>query len=259
MRALLTLFFLLPLPLSLNAQTVPTLAWTFLRSQPRASEHFTQGLVYAESQLFESTGKYEHSAVFAYHATTLQETHRRPLANNVFGEGLTYLHGKLYQASWRSHVIFVYDTQLRLLKTLPLRGEGWGLTTNGSALILSDGSNQLHFLDPDTGALQRTLTVNDHSDTLWSQLNELEWVDGHILANIWHSNNVLLIDSNDGRVKGRYDFSRLSETISQQMQHRTPEDVLNGMAWRTSDRTLLVTGKNWPLWFFVQLTMPESH
>ncbi len=251
-----TVFFLLfiaLLPCKVFAQSTPSLSWSLLRTIPRESQHFTQGLVYADQQLFESTGRYGQSVVIAYDATTFTEQRRKKLSADIFGEGLTFLHGRLYQLSWKSQQLFVYNAALQLLQTLPIQGEGWGLTTDGSSLIMSNGSNTLQFLDPQTGKIQHALPVSD-TEKIWTQINELEWIDGYILANIWISNTVLLIDAKTGRVAGNYDFSMLDNAV----KNKSADDVLNGLAWNPSTQTLLVTGKNWPLWFEVHINLPRK-
>lgn len=252
------IFFLLLavlLPDNTQAQSPETFSWSLLRTIPREPAHFTQGLVYSDKQLFESTGRYGQSAIIAYDATTFREQKRQTLPADIFGEGLTFLHGKLYQLSWTSRKMFVYNTALQALQTLPIAGEGWGLTTNGQSLILSNGSNSLQFLDPATGTVQRTLPVSD-GNILWTAINELEWIDGYILANIWHSNTVLLINGQNGKVTGQYDFSILSATATKLMKQQEPDDVLNGLAWNADTKNLLVTGKNWPVWFEVRIKLP---
>lgn len=232
----------------------PVLSWQLLNSTTRAPDHFTQGLVYADQQLFESTGHYGQSRLIAYNAQTLDMQKQVFLRADVFGEGLTYLNGKLYQASWKSREIFVYDTALTSLQTLKINSDSWGLTTDGHSLIMSDGSDTLRFLDPATGKTLRTMTVTDNAGWHWKGINELEWINGKILANVWHRNIVLVIDGNSGLVTGQYDLENLSENISQHMPTRTPEQVLNGMAWNARSKTLLVTGKDWPMWFEISLS-----
>jgi glutaminyl-peptide cyclotransferase len=252
-NALLFLLLLALLPTSTPTLAAEKLSWSLLTITPREENHFTQGLVYAKQQLFESTGRYGQSAVFAYDATKLTQQKKYALPADIFGEGLTFLHGKLYQVSWQAKKMFVYNTELQLLQTLPIQGEGWGLTTDGTSLILSNGSNTLQFLEPRTGKTQRTLAIRDPK-TSWKNINELEWINGYILANVWLSNTVLLIDGNTGVVAGYYDFSALSAMI----KNKGAEDVLNGLAWNATTKTLLVTGKNWPLWFSVKIQLLEK-
>ncbi len=232
----------------------PLLSWHLLNSTARAPDHFTQGLVYADQQLFESTGHYGQSRLIAYNAKTLDMQKQIFLRDNVFGEGLTYLNGKLYQASWKSHEIFVYDTALNSMRTLKINNDSWGLTTDGTSLIMSNGSDTLYFLDPATGKTLRTIVVADNTGLHWKDINELEWINGNILANVWHSNTVLVIDSNSGRITGQYNFEKLSQDVLQRMPARNSEQVLNGLAWNPQTQTLLVTGKDWPLWFEISLS-----
>lgn len=252
-RQLLLAWCLLLAPL-VRAE-VPTLSWQLLRTVPRPPNHFTQGLVYAGPQLFESTGHYGQSRLIAYDAITLQMQQQVFLSADVFAEGLTALDGKLYQSSWTSHRIFVYDLRLQALPPLSIPGESWGLTTDGRSLIMSDGSPTLQFLDPATAQVQRAVTVIDDAGLPQRYLNELEWLDGDILANVWHRDTVLRIDSQTGRVKSRYDFGALAAVLKPHMPVRDSEQVLNGLAWNSRTRTLLVTGKDWPVWFELQLTL----
>ncbi len=233
----------------------PVLPWKLLNSTARAPDHFTQGLVYADQQLFESTGHYGQSRLIAYNANTLKMQKQVFLRANVFGEGLTYLNGKLYQASWKSREIFVYDTALNPLQTLKIDSDSWGLTTDGRSLIMSDGSDTLRFLDPATGKTLRKISVIDNATRNWKDINELEWIDGNILTNVWHSNTVLVIDGNTGRITGQYNFEKLSQYVSQHMPARDSEQVLNGLAWNPERQTLLVTGKDWPLWFELKIQL----
>lgn len=251
--ALFSLLLFTLITTSAPTHAAEQLSWSLVQTTPRALNHFTQGLVYTNQQLFESTGRYGQSAVIAYDTATLTQQKKYALPADIFGEGLTLLHGKLYQVSWQAQKMFVYDTTLQLLQTLPIQGEGWGLTTDGTALILSNGSNTLQFLEPRTGKTQRTLAIRDPK-TSWKNINELEWINGYILANVWLSNIVLLIDGNTGAVAGYYDFSALSAMI----KNKGTEDVLNGLAWNAATHTLLVTGKNWPLWFSVKIQLPEK-
>ncbi len=232
---------------------VPTLHWQLLHSTPRLPEHFTEGLVYAGSQLFESTGRYGQSRLIAYDAVSLQMQQQVFLPSDIFAEGLTVLNGKLYQSSWKSREIFVYDLQMKRLQTLHITGDSWGLTTDGKLLIMSDGSNTLQFLDPGDGHLLRTLTVSDDSNVALHDINELEWLDGDILANVWHRDTVLRIDSKTGRVKGQYNLEKLAPELRKSMPTRNGEQVLNGLAWNPHTQALLVTGKDWPVWFAIRL------
>jgi glutamine cyclotransferase len=247
---LLALFFLA----SSNAD-IPTLSWELLRAIPREPGHFTQGLAYGNSQLFESTGHYGKSRLITYDAKTLTKQKEFFLRKDVFGEGLTFLNNKVYQCSWKSQELFTYGTDLELLRTLPVDGESWGLTTDGTSLIMSNGSSNLLFLDPASGQTLRVMPVKDSNGRQWQALNELEWINGRILANVWHENVVLVIDSGNGQIIGKFDFSHLDREAGRAMSNKDSEQVLNGMAWNQQTQTLLVTGKDWPLWFELKITL----
>jgi glutamine cyclotransferase len=253
------IFPLLSLILCLLVQVVyadtPVLAWKLVRSIPKPPNHFTQGMVYADKQLFESAGRYGQSSLTAYDADSLLIQKKLSLKADIFAEGITFLNGKLYQSSWKSREIFVYDTRMTLLQTLRIETDSWGLTTDGHALIMGDGSNTLQFLDPATGKRLRTMTVTDDRLQTWNEINELEWIDGNILANVWHRDIVLLIDGKTGRIKGQYNLEKLSPELARLMPARDGEQVLNGLAWNPQKNTLLVTGKDWPVWFELEITL----
>jgi glutamine cyclotransferase len=240
-------------PSSRSPTPTPTLHWELLRKTARTHHHFTQGLVFAGDTLFESTGRYGQSSVRAYNAYSLSETQQTRLPDSHFGEGLTALKQRLYQLTWTNRELHIYNLQLQLEKTLPYDRDGWGLTTDGRQLISSDGSSTLVFRQPDSGQETRRISVIDSSGAARDQLNELEWINGSILANIWHSNTVLMIDPHNGAVLGQYDFTALSLQMSRELPNRNSEQTLNGMAWNPRTQTLLITGKDWPAWFEVRL------
>lgn len=237
---------------------LPIWQYTLLRTIPREKNHFTEGLVFAGNTLFESTGHYGESRLHAYNANDLAPLKQVDLPANRFGEGITVLRNKLYQLNWKGGDIFVYNLDLELQDTLRITGDGWGLTTDGDNLIMSDGSATVFFRDRDTARELRRITVSDASGKRWDNLNELEWINGVILANVWHQDTVLAIDPQSGQVVGQYDFERLSQIAGKQMPGRNGEQVLNGMAWNPSTQTLLLTGKDWPLWFEVVLSPVPS-
>lgn len=244
---------------SANGQTaMPMLSYVLSEDMPRAAHHFTQGLVYDDEVLYESTGKYGQSALFIYDKKDLSLRHSLSLDKDQFAEGITVLKDKLYQLEWRSGLLHVYSLSLKPLHTLPIASEGWGLTTDGEQLILSDGTDTLFFLDPRTAATVKTIHVQDAHGKHWDNLNELEWVNGVLLANVWHQDAVLAIDPITGIVIGQYDFSPLSQRASRAMPFRDGEQVLNGLACDSTTQTLLVTGKDWPRWFRITLTPTPS-
>lgn len=238
--------------------TTPLLSYSLLAEQPREARHFTQGLVYDRDFLYESTGKYGQSALHVYHKKDLSLATSRTLNNDQFAEGITVLNEKLYQLEWRAGLMHVYTLALEPLQTLPIASEGWGLTTDGMQLLLSDGTGTISFLDPDTAKVKKTIHVTDRQGKSWQNLNELEWVNGVLLANVWHQDVVLAIDPANGSVIGQYDFSALAQRAGKAMSFRDGEQVTNGLAWDASTQTLLITGKDWPRWFTVKLSPVPS-
>lgn len=243
---------------TIKQTTTPILSYSLLAEQPREAHHFTQGLVYDQDFLYESTGKYGQSALYVYHKKDLSLVTLHTLDNNQFAEGITVLNEKLYQLEWRSGLMHVYTLALAPLQTLPIAAEGWGLTTDGTQLLLSDGTDTISFLDPDTAKVKKTIRVTDRQGKSWQNLNELEWVNGVLLANVWHQDLVLAINPTNGSVIGQYDFSALAQRASKAMPFRDGEQVTNGLAWDAITQTLLITGKDWPRWFTVKLSPVPS-
>jgi glutamine cyclotransferase len=216
---------------------------------PHDTAAYTQGLVYAGEVLYESTGLYGQSQVRRVNRASGQVEAATRLGADRFGEGLALLDGRLYQLTWKNMVGYVYDAAtLAPLDSFRYQGEGWGLTTDGTALIMSDGTARLRFLDPATFAVLREVTVRDHGSPL-SQLNELEYVDGSLYANVYQSDWIVRVDPDSGTVLEWIDLAGLLPEGD-----RTPTtDVLNGIAWDAAAGHLLVTGKRWPWLFALQL------
>jgi glutamine cyclotransferase len=226
-----------------TVEAAPSDAWvpTVVGQKPHDPRAFTQGLIFADGVFLESTGTYGESSLRRVDPATGRVLFSLPLAANVFGEGLARLHGELFQLTWREHRCFVYDERtLQPRREMRYEGEGWGLTTDGDALlVMSDGSAVLRFLAPATLQVVRTLAVHDAAGPV-DRLNELEWVRGEILANVWGSNLVVRIDPRSGEVHGRLDLSVLPEP-----HHDDPDAVLNGIAYDEGGDRLFVTGKRW--------------
>ncbi len=216
---------------------------------PHDPTAFTQGLVYLDGHLLESTGLNGQSTLRRVELTTGRVLQQVRLPAHYFAEGMTVLGGKIYQLTWQSQKGFVYDLATFVLeKEFTYTGEGWGLTTDGRSLILSDGTDQIRFLDPATFQVTRTVSVTRDGQPL-RLLNELEFIRGEIFANIWQSNTVARIDPATGRLTGVIDFFGLLPAAD-----RTAHtDVLNGIAYDAATDRLFVTGKNWPKLFEVRL------
>lgn len=216
---------------------------------------FTQGLVFYNGYLYESTGLHGQSLVKKLDPTTGKALlSSEVLPRQHFGEGIAILNGKVYQITWLSGgagFIYSADTLQKIgeFKYQTTTGEGWGLTTDGHSLIASDGSENLHFWDPDTFEVLRTVQVFDPvTQSTISQLNELEYVDGFILANVWHQDFIIKINQDTGIVEDKYTFDELLPFD----QRINLEAVLNGIAYDPENGVAYITGKLWPKMFTVK-------
>lgn len=210
---------------------------------------FTQGLVLGNNNtLFESSGNYGESHLVRLEPNSGHRVAARTdLPKRLFAEGLALHNGKLYLLSWKAGLCQVYDPDsLQKLHSLEYRGQGWGLTSNSRELIMSNGSHQLTFRDPTTFAASRTLNISLNGRPL-SRLNELEWVDGLIYANVWYDDSIVVIDPNTGHVVAQLDLSALRT-----YEHKSA-DTLNGIAYKPGTDTFLVTGKYWSQIYEIKL------
>ncbi|HEY9426569.1 MAG TPA: glutaminyl-peptide cyclotransferase [Gemmatimonadaceae bacterium] len=218
---------------------------------PHDPTAFTEGLLSVDSVLFESTGLYGHSELRRVDLHSGRVLASRALPANRFGEGLALLGGRLYQLTWKAGVAYTYDAAtLTPGDSFHYTGEGWGLATDGTSLIMSDGSDSLRVLSPASFQVQRVIHVR-YQDAPLYKLNELEYVDGELLANVYQTNWVVRIDPATGVVREAIDFSDLYQDRS------ALADVMNGIAPAPDGRQLLLTGKRWPVLFQVQL--PSLH
>jgi len=230
------------------AEGPPHFGFEVVASFPHDPHAFTQGLVFFEGRLFEGTGQYGSSELREVELETGKVVKSIRLDASRFGEGVTLLGDRLYQLTWRSRIGYVYErATLRKIREFGYEGEGWGLTHDGSQLILSDGTSTLRFLDPETFEVKRRVTVQDRGRPV-RELNELEFVDGEIYANVWTTDTIARISPKDGRILGWIDLRGLLPD-----SERTTDDVLNGIAWDPEKRRLFVTGKNWPKLFEIRL------
>lgn len=212
---------------------------------PRA---FTQGLTFHNGVLYEGTGQYGESTVRRVDLETGRVEQRMPLEPRYFGEGIAILGSTLYQLTWQNGVALVYDVE-RLERTgsFTYDGEGWGLTHDGRQLIMSDGTETLRFIDPETFEVRRTVRVRDAGRPI-VRLNELEYIDGEVWANIWYDDRIVRIDPGTGDVVGWVH----ADTVYPASE-RHPEDVLNGIAYDSDTGRLVITGKNWPHLYEIEL------
>lgn len=227
--------------------SAPVEAVQQVRSYPHDSTAFTQGLVWRGGRLYESTGRYGQSSLRLVELETGRVLQRVSLGQQYFAEGLAAVGDSLYQLTWKEGVAFIWDpATLRQITQVAYSGEGWGLTSDGRRLIVSDGSSYLTFVDPVTFRVDTTLRVTDGGRPV-DQLNELEWVKGEVWANVWHTQRIARIDPATGRVKGWLDLSPLIPALTD------PEAVLNGIAYDPKADRLLVTGKLWPALYEIRV------
>ncbi len=239
--------------------SAPVLGHRVMACYPHDTRAFTQGLIYRDGVLFESTGLNGRSSVRRVRLDTGEVLQRKDVGRRYFAEGLTEHAGELFQLTWESGVAFVYDVQTFALKrTMTYRGEGWGLTTDGTDLILSDGSSNLAFLDPGTFRVRRRVSVRDGARPV-DRLNELEFVNGRVLANVWLTDRIAVIDPFSGQVTGWLDLEALGRALGRTPAvAEQPNAVLNGIAYDRERDRLFVTGKLWPTLFEIQVLWEDS-
>jgi glutamine cyclotransferase len=230
------------------APEVPFYTYEVVNVWPHDRGAFTEGLVYLKGILIESTGLNGRSTLRKVDLQTGRVLQQVQLSSRYFGEGMTVLGGKIFQLTWQNQTGFVYDLEsLRLEQEFSYAGEGWGLTTDGQSLIMSDGTNQIRFMDPVTFKVTRTISVFSHGQPL-KQQNELEYIKGELFANIWQTQSVVRIDPATGAIRGLIDFSGLLAPGD----YASGTDVLNGIAYDAAGDRLFVTGKYWPKLFEVR-------
>jgi glutaminyl-peptide cyclotransferase len=218
-------------------------------SYPHDRRAFLQGLLWYDGGFYESTGLFGESSLRLVAFPSGDVVQQVDVPKEYFGEGLALVGDRLIQLTWRSHTAFVYDrASFGLLGQFPYATEGWGLTYDGTSLILSDGSDQLFFFDPDTYQQTGTLAVTLDGRPL-RMLNELEWIKGEVWANVWQTDMIVRIDPVSGRVVGVLDMTGLLPAS----EHPDRDDVLNGIAYDAGADRIFVSGKRWPLLFEIRL------
>jgi len=228
---------------------VPRYGYQIVNIWPHDSNAFTQGLILADGKLLESTGEVGRSSLRSVDLQTGRVLKKVDVPEPYFAEGIALLNGKIYQLTWQQHVGFIYDAQsFDRVGQFNYAGEGWGLTTDGKSLILSDGSNRIRFIDPTDFRVTKTITVLD-GQTPIDQLNELEYVQGSIYANVWHDDRIAIIDPQNGHVTAWINLAGLIP----QGELQDPEAVLNGIAYDQVNDKLYVTGKLWPRLFEIKI------
>ena len=228
----------------------PVYGFNVVRAYPHDREAFTQGLAFDDQgTLYEGTGQRGQSSLRRVELSSGAVLRRHDLPTSLFGEGITVLGDRIIQLTWKAGRAFVYDkASFSVLREFTYTTEGWGLTHDGRRFIMSDGTATLYFLHPDTFAETARLTVRDHRGPV-IRLNELEYIRGEILANIWQTDRIARINPRTGHVTGWIDLTGLL----QPGDRRQPVDVLNGIAYDPPTDRLFVTGKWWPKLFEITL------
>ena len=240
---------LLAITLSACGRKPETLGYKIVETRPHDPECYTQGLEFHGKRLFESSGGYGGSTVREVDPADGKVLRKRPMAKNIFAEGITILNNELWVLSWKENIVTVMEPDtFKFLRSFNYKGEGWGLTNDGKQLIMSNGTSTIQFIDPKDFSVKRTIEVKRSGNPV-SMINELEIVDNQILANIYQTGEIIRISPEDGKVTGTLDLSALKN----QLPRPNKADVLNGIARDPSTGNLLVTGKLWSKMFVILL------
>jgi len=222
--------------------------YEIVNTYPHDESAFTEGLAFEDGFLYESTGLQGDSSLRCIELETGRILQIHSLSSEFFGEGMTIFNNKIIQLTWLSHKGFVYNkTSFDLLEEFNYSTEGWGITNNGSLLIMSDGTSNLYFLNPETFEKVGQVAVRDDSGPV-TEINELEYIKGDVYANIWLQERIAIINPQTGQVKAWIYFTGI-----QTMMNRSGDDVLNGIAYDADGDRLFITGKKWPELFEIKL------
>ena len=227
------------------------MGYTIVKIYPHDTASFTQGLIWFNNTLYEGTGWFGESRLMKMNLETGKSTQKINLPDEYFGEGITILNNKIYQLTWEQHKVFVYDlSTFKKIKEFDWNMQGWGITHNGKQLMISTGDSNIYFVNPETFAIERTLGVYDNNGYL-SNLNELEFINGSIYANVYLRDYIAKINPETGLVEGRLDFTGLLQKTGQPITEET--DVLNGIAFNPVTNSFYITGKRWPALYEIKL------
>ncbi len=249
MRSTLKPFLIALLLLAGPAGAVEHYSYRVMDQKPQDRQLFVQGLEIHNGKLYVGSGNYGQSALSRFDFATMQLEEQRRLNPRLFGEGVTVLGDRVYQLTWRERMLLVFNREdLKFLEWNPLPGEGWGMTNDGKRIIYSDGSNKLFFLTPGTRGAATTIDVTEDGKPV-RNLNELEWIDGEIWANVWETDRIVIINPDTGKVRASIDLTGLLPL----MERRADTNVLNGIARDPADGAIWVTGKYWPWLYHIEL------
>jgi len=237
-----------------QAGGVPEYGYEIVHAYPHDPLAYTQGLFYLDGVLYEGTGLNGRSSVRKVKLETGEVLQKHDIPEQYFGEGIVNWKDRLLEITWQSQTGFVYDlANFGLRSQFSYPGEGWGLTQDGKRIIMSDGSSELRFWDPETLAETGRVTVSDDGRPV-AELNELEWIKGEVYANVYQTDRIARIDPASGKVTGWIDLSGLLSPADRGRQ----VDVLNGIAYDAKGDRLFVTGKLWPKLFEIRLVKKTS-
>ncbi len=232
-----------------NIPPPQSISFSLVNTFPHDTSSYTQGLVMHNGKLYEGTGLEGRSRLMEVDLATGKQIRKIDLAPTYFGEGITIINDSIYQLTWQNKVVFLYSLKdFKKLNEFPLDTDGWGITTDGRELIVSDGTSNLSFYEPGTFRKLRTVSITE-SGTLVNNVNELEYIDGAVYANRYQTYQVLRIDPATGIVTGKIDFSSIAAPLKEKYPFI---DVLNGIAWDSLSRKAYITGKWWPVLYEVQ-------
>jgi len=245
--------------------SAPVYDFQIVKEYPHDATAFTQGLEYHDGFLYEGTGGSRsnpvqeganakiYSSLRKVEYTTGKVLQKHDLPSDFFGEGITILNGKIYQVTWHEGTAFVYNlSDFKLEKELRYSGQGWGLTNDGTNLLMSDGTHVIRVINPEDFKTVRTLVVSDEAGKPIMQLNELEMVNGEIWANIWQSGWIIRIDPQTGKLLGRVDINKLADDVKEKEED---SDVLNGIAYDKAGDRLFITGKLWKKLYEIKVSV----
>jgi glutamine cyclotransferase len=236
--------------------SIPIFGYKIIDTYPHDSTAFTQGLVYDNGILYEGTGLYGRSTLRQVDLKTGRILKRISLNNSLFGEGVAIWKNQIIQITWQSGLGLVYDRDnLTKIGDFSYQTEGWGITSDGERLIMSDGTETLHFLDPRTFAEERQVKVVANGVPVRG-LNELEYINGEIFANVWPTNWIVIISPATGEIKGCINLQGILQQVDS--INISGVDVLNGIAYDAKSDRIFVTGKLWPKLFEIELIAANS-
>lgn len=227
------------------------ISYSIIKTYRHDTSSFTQGLIIHNGAMYEGTGEYGHSYLLQVDLNSGTAQKKAALDAKYFGEGITILRDTLYQLTWREKKVFAYALKdFKKVKEFDISTEGWGITTNGQELIVSDGTSNLYYYNPSTFQLLRTQSITE-GGSLSYNLNELEYVEGYIYANQWQAPYILKIDPGSGTIIGKIDLTNVWNRVK---ANDPAADVPNGIAYDSISKKIFITGKKWPELYEIELS-----